>query len=627
MVDKQTRKVPHKSINNKAHSHSNRHNQPEHRMSNKHKIAIASPVRISEQHSDTFKAIVTNVVEGIVVTNMDEKVQWSNAAALALLELRPADFSSGDSLEQLFSRCRMYDPYYRPLAPARCFAYFHTMTDAESRKQTVLCLLPSGRIACFDIGCTLIKKPKQPAIKVYLFHDLTNFYQQQNEDNRSKTAMLSLINAISHLHDLLAASPPEETLSIPSSVHIIGQHLADLIRDLLEGQAVFLFSLGSQDKRLYYIAFSGLTPEQTELRWQNSGRFGLADFLDSASIEQLYAHKQVSVDREHIRIPFLPKVDFPAENLFWTPLFVKGEIVGMFVLGRDRPCNPEESELVQAVSTLTTFMLEYVRPFATMDQQEGKELVMQATGQIINTFLNLASHELKTPLTATMGNIQLALRRLEKLKAYADASSSAIRRKVEQVKDPLEAASDSTRVQARIIGNLIDDAQIQTNTLELHPQQYELTELIQETIAQHQQQHPNQQINFILPQQELWVNIDRERINQVLEIYLTNAQRQSPAEQPITIQIRPELSHAYIDIRDQGPGIPLEEQAQLWERLYRSQGTAPQNDLDLSMGMNFYLCRTLIELHHGLVGVESMPGQGAIFWFSLPLSQQGSAKQ
>ncbi|GHO87401.1 hypothetical protein KSZ_54070 [Dictyobacter formicarum] len=584
-------------------------------------MTASSPVHATSAQISEFGLAMTEMEDAIIIADLDNRVCWINKATLELLGLTSAEEAIGSPYGQLFAKCRIYDLKHRLFSPEAGIEAMQAMTDPQRHKQTVLCLLPSSRTTCIDVTRTLIKRQQQPTNIMYQLHDLTDCYEMQKNSSQSNAALLSLINAIAHLRDLLAASPAEETLSLPSSAHAIGQHLVDLIRDLLGGQTTFLFSLGSPDQQLHYIAFSGLTAEQAQLRWQNSGRYGLSDFLDPDSIEQLRQHKQVRVDREHMHIPFLQSVDFPSENLFWTPLFVKQELVGMFVLGRDNPCDAEENELVEAVATLTALMVEYVRPFAFANQETGNDVVLRATNQIINTFLNLASHELKTPLTATMGNIQLALRRLEKLKKQANQPGGIFHRGIEQLWDPLEAASDSARLQERIIKNLIDDSRIQSDTFELNIQRYELLTLVRETVAQYQERHPEQQIILMLPPQTLWANIDVLRIKQVIQTYLANASQQSPADQPITVKICVEADQAYISIHDNGPGIALEEQEHIWERLYRSLGTAPQNELDLSMGMSFYLCRMLIERHRGLVGVESIPGHGSTFWFSLPLAR------
>lgn len=62
----------------------------------------------------------------------------------------------------------------------------------------------------------------------------------------------------------------------------------------------------------------------------------------------------------------------------------------------------------------------------------------------------------------------------------------------------------------------------------------------------------------------------------------------------------------------------------LWDRFYRAKGSAIQQELDLSLGLGFYLCKVFIERHQGSVGVQSAPGQGAIFWLALPLGARGA---
>lgn len=583
-------------------------------------------------HTDTpvllagrFEAIMAEMVEGIIITDMEGRVQWVNEAVLRLLELSDTQTVRGSFFGQLFHACKTYDLRYRSVVPGIEQKDLPGLLHAMPFKQTILCRFPSSRTICLDVVYSLLKdQSHQPAGVICNLHDLTDFYLTYVNASQGNAALLSLINAISHFHDLLTPPQPGEALALPPSVSSIGEHLAELIRNLLKGQATFLFSLGAHDRRLYYVAFSGLTPEQAALRWKNSGRFGIEDFLDQEDIAQLYAHKQVDVDREHIRIPFVPSVDLLVGNLYWTPLFVKEELVGMFVLGRDCPCSDEEAELVQAVAALTTLMIECVRPFALADQEKGEHLVSQATDQIIDAFLTAASHELKTPLTTIKGNIQLALRRLAKLKDQSRTPCETVYPSIEQVLEPLEAANDSARVQERLIRNLIDDTQIQTNTLELHFQRRALVALVRETVAQFQKQYPTREITLLVPPQELWVTVDRMRIQQVVQSYLLNALYQSPASQPIIVRLRSEGGQAYLSIHDTGPGIALAEQEHIWERLYHARGASSQSTLDLSMGMNFYLCHILIERHHGQVGVESIPGQGTIFWFSLPLTQDNT---
>ena len=74
-----------------------------------------------------------------------------------------------------------------------------------------------------------------------------------------------------------------------------------------------------------------------------------------------------------------------------------------------------------------------------------------------------------------------------------------------------------------------------------------------------------------------------------------------------------------VAVRDQGPGIPLEEQAHLWEQFRRGRGVDAQSGKVGGLGLGLYLCKQLIERQGGQVGLESQPGAGSIFWLRLPL--------
>ena len=71
-------------------------------------------------------------------------------------------------------------------------------------------------------------------------------------------------------------------------------------------------------------------------------------------------------------------------------------------------------------------------------------------------------------------------------------------------------------------------------------------------------------------------------------------------------------------VRDRGPGLPLQEQLQIWERFHRARGVEVQSGTGVGLGLGLFISRMIVERHGGQVGVESSPGNGATFWFTLP---------
>jgi signal transduction histidine kinase len=112
---------------------------------------------------------------------------------------------------------------------------------------------------------------------------------------------------------------------------------------------------------------------------------------------------------------------------------------------------------------------------------------------------------------------------------------------------------------------------------------------------------------------------DAERIKQVINGYLANALRYSPADQPVTVQLTVEDKVARVSVHDEGPGIPFEEQERIWERFYYAKGFTAQHAPAPNIGLGLYLIQAIVERHHGNVGVQSEPGHGATFWFTLPV--------
>ncbi|RME45023.1 MAG: ATP-binding protein, partial [Chloroflexi bacterium] len=101
----------------------------------------------------------------------------------------------------------------------------------------------------------------------------------------------------------------------------------------------------------------------------------------------------------------------------------------------------------------------------------------------------------------------------------------------------------------------------------------------------------------------------------VLRNLLSNAVKYSPPDSLIRISGRVEPDRIIVSVSDEGPGIPLEEQHAVFDRF--SRGSVAQNTTS-GAGLGLYLSKAIVEAHGGEIWVESTPGQGATFYFSLP---------
>jgi two-component system, OmpR family, phosphate regulon sensor histidine kinase PhoR len=113
----------------------------------------------------------------------------------------------------------------------------------------------------------------------------------------------------------------------------------------------------------------------------------------------------------------------------------------------------------------------------------------------------------------------------------------------------------------------------------------------------------------------LAVLADRQRLEQVLVNLLDNAVKYSPPGGRVTVTAVAEGERVKVSIRDSGPGIPLHEQTRIFERFYRVDAGRSRDQGGTGLGLA--IVKHIVQLHGGSVGVESVPGQGACFSFTL----------
>ena len=218
-------------------------------------------------------------------------------------------------------------------------------------------------------------------------------------------------------------------------------------------------------------------------------------------------------------------------------------------------------------------------------------------------------HELKTPLTAILASAELFIDEL------ADDPRQDLAKNIFRAAQNLDRRTDE----------LLDVTRGEIGILTVNPVTSDIRPLLQNTIetlkptAARKHQSLNIDITGDIPP----VNIDDDRLRQVLYNYLINAIKYTPEKGRISLKAYGTPENLNIEVADNGPGISQESQKRLFEPYYR----VPQNDgaERLSgMGLGLALSRMIVQLHGGQVWVNSAPGQGAVFGFSLPLAKTRS---
>ncbi|HLG63021.1 MAG TPA: PAS domain-containing sensor histidine kinase [Ktedonosporobacter sp.] len=276
---------------------------------------------------------------------------------------------------------------------------------------------------------------------------------------------------------------------------------------------------------------------------------------------------------------------------------------------------PLRNEYGQIIGAVANF-----RDVTEQRKLEQRTLALLEAAQRMDEFLSIASHELRNPLTTINGNLQLAKRHLNLLSLPDNLSTDVIDR-LDMVQELLSRAQHQVQIQNRLVSDLLDVSRIQANRLHLRLHSCDLVEIVRTTLEDLRAVTPLRTINLEIAEGTTApILADGDRISQVVSNYLTNALKYSQAKLPIEVRVEVIDGTARFSVSDKGPGLGAEEQTRLWQRFYRVPGMVAQDSFSVGLGLGLYICRTIIEHHQGQVGVQSAPGQGSTFWFTLPLA-------
>ncbi len=220
-----------------------------------------------------------------------------------------------------------------------------------------------------------------------------------------------------------------------------------------------------------------------------------------------------------------------------------------------------------------------------------------------NTFVSVVSHELKTPVTIIQGYAET----LNRPDACWDQ---------DMLREGLTAISEEARRLDALINDLLDASRLQARALSLHFERVDLEEVAQRVAQRYGSQTTRHELLVGFPRGFPVVLGDPGRLEQVLNNLVSNAIKYSPQGGQVRIlgQIRPD--EVVITVTDEGAGIPVTEQARIFEPFYRVEG--PLSRETYGAGLGLYLARAIVEAHGGRIWVESEPGQGTAISFTLP---------
>ena len=240
------------------------------------------------------------------------------------------------------------------------------------------------------------------------------------------------------------------------------------------------------------------------------------------------------------------------------------------------------------------------------EELEQEEVRRAELDRLKDEFVLTASHELRSPLTSVQGFAELLMLERESLTP----------RQAETV----EVILDNCRHLVRLLNDLLDLARSDAGRLAIRPQPTEVAPLIADVVRtmRAQTEAAGQNLSeHVRPDLPL-INVEPDRIRQILVNLITNAHEYSPEGASIQVVAQAVGAEVEIAVSDNGPGIPEDQLGRIFERFTR--GDAGLTQRVGGTGLGLAISKSLVELHGGSIGAESSVGQGSTFSVRLPIA-------
>lgn len=261
--------------------------------------------------------------------------------------------------------------------------------------------------------------------------------------------------------------------------------------------------------------------------------------------------------------------------------------------------------VVLLLDTLALAIIGYLAILLGQQRQAAERAAKEAAEaqERLERFIAMVTHELRNPLAALSGHVQLVRRRVGQ---WGDGA------KREQ--EALLTAEHAVRRITRLTADLQAAAHLGTAGFEPARVRMDLATTAREVVELRQSASPDHPLRLEAPDQ-LEGEWDPDRIGQVLTNLLSNAVKFSPSGCEVRVTIRQQESEALVCIADRGPGIPPESIGALFRPFVR---LAQQSEIE-GTGLGLYIAAGIVQAHGGRIWVESELGQGSRFCFTLPL--------
>jgi signal transduction histidine kinase/CHASE1-domain containing sensor protein len=297
----------------------------------------------------------------------------------------------------------------------------------------------------------------------------------------------------------------------------------------------------------------------------------------------------------------LPEGHLPVRSYLAVAVKSKsGEVIGALFYGHERPSifSEREKDLIQGLSQQAAIAIEN----ATLFQKAQKAIASR------EEFLNIASHELKTPITSMMLQFQSASRMIERENPIVYTPESVNKR--------VAISSRQLDKMLKLIEEMLDSSRISLGKFELQKTTFDFRKLAKELLERYEEQFRGQDVSVSIdlgPDEEVRFSGDEYRLEQVLSNILNNAIKYGDGS-PIAVKFSWDAQEIRLSVKDQGSGISKENLPKIFERYERLVSATNVSGL----GLGLYISKNIVEGHGGEILVKSELGHGSTFEVRLP---------
>jgi signal transduction histidine kinase len=292
-------------------------------------------------------------------------------------------------------------------------------------------------------------------------------------------------------------------------------------------------------------------------------------------------------------------------SLLAVPLLREGRVLGSLAVFRKQPGEfaSEVIEMLQTFAAQSTLAIQNARLFREIAQKSAE---LEIASQHKSQFLANMSHELRTPLNAILG--------------YTELINDGIYGEVpEKISEVMERVQASGRHLLGLINDVLDLSKIEAGQLKLSVNEYSFNDIVQSVISGVESLAAEKKLKLTT---DLAPDLptgrgDERRVAQVLMNLVGNAIKFTDKGE-VAVSVTAPESIFLASVRDTGPGISAEQQQMIFEEFQQVDSSSTRKKGGTGLGLA--IAKRIVELHGGRIWVESVPGKGATFSFSLPVT-------